>query len=72
MRRVCGGYVSLLDAGLGRLLGPLQTDAGSAPTLLVVTAARGITVREPGVLLDEWASFSEEMVHTPLLIRATA
>jgi arylsulfatase A-like enzyme len=69
MRRVCGGYVALLDAALGRLLDQIDQDAATAPTLLIVTAARGITVREPGLMLDDWEELAEETVHTPLFVR---
>ena len=69
MRRVCGGYVALLDAALGRLLDQIEQDAATAPTMLIVTAARGMTVREPGLLLDDWEQLAEETVHTPLFVR---
>ena len=69
MRRVCGGYVALLDAALGRLLDQIDHEAQTAPTLLIVTAGRGMTVREPGLLVGEWEQLAEETVHTPLFIR---
>jgi arylsulfatase A-like enzyme len=69
MRKVLGGYVSLLDEGLGRLLEAVDQAGGGAPTLLLVTAAQGLTVREPGVLRDAWAPAAEETIHTPLFIR---
>jgi arylsulfatase A-like enzyme len=69
MRRVCGGYVALLDAALGRLLDYIDHEAHTAPTLLIVTAGRGMTVREPGLLVGEWEQLAEETVHTPLFIR---
>jgi hypothetical protein len=69
MRRVCGGYVALLDAGLGRLLELIDQEPGIAPTLLIVTASKGVAVREPGVLLDDCESLAEETVHTPLFVR---
>jgi arylsulfatase A-like enzyme len=69
MLRVCGGYVALLDAGLGRLLELIDHEPGIAPTLLIVTASKGVAVREPGVLLDDWESLAEETVHTPLFVR---
>jgi len=69
MRRVYGGYVALLDEALGRLLDQVEQDAATAPTLLIVTAARGMTVREPGLLLDVWEQLAEETVHTPLFVR---
>ena len=70
MRRVYGGYAALLDAALGRLLDQIDQEAHTAPTLLIVTAARGMTVREPGLLVGEWEQLAEESVHTPLFIRA--
>ncbi|HEX4073102.1 MAG TPA: sulfatase-like hydrolase/transferase [Planctomycetaceae bacterium] len=70
MRRVCGGYVALLDAALGRLLDQIDHEAQTAPTLLIVTAGRGMTVREPGLLHGEWEQLAEETVHTPLFIRS--
>ncbi len=69
MRRVCGGYVALLDAALGRLLDQIDHEAQTSPTLLIVTAGRGMTVREPGLLVGEWEQLAEETVHTPLFIR---
>jgi arylsulfatase A-like enzyme len=67
-RKVLGGYISLLDAGLGRLLDAVD-QSGSAPTLILVTAAHGLTVHETGVLRDEWEQAADEMAHVPLLIR---
>ena len=69
MRKVLGGYVALLDEGLGRLLEAVDQASGGAPTLLLVTAAQGLTVREPGVLRDAWAPAAEEIIHTPLFVR---
>jgi arylsulfatase A-like enzyme len=69
MRKVFGGYVALLDAALGRLLDQIDQAAATAPTLLVVTAGQGMTVREPGLLLDDWERLAEETVHTPLFVR---
>jgi arylsulfatase A-like enzyme len=69
MRRVCGGYVALLDAALGRLLDQIDHEAQTAPTLLIVTAGRGMIVREPGLLVGEWEQLAEETVHTPLFVR---
>jgi arylsulfatase A-like enzyme len=69
LRRVCGGYVALLDAALGRLLDQIDHEAQTAPTLLIVTAGHGMTVREPGLLVGEWEQLAEETVHTPLFIR---
>jgi len=69
IRRVCGGYVALLDAALGRLLDQIDHEAQTAPTLLIVTAGRGMTVREPGLLVGEWEQLAEETVHTPLFVR---
>jgi arylsulfatase A-like enzyme len=69
MRRVCGGYVALLDAALGRLLEQIDHDAATSPTLLVVTAGQGLTVREPGKLTNDRELLAEETVHTPLFIR---
>jgi arylsulfatase A-like enzyme len=68
-RKVLGGYLALLDAGLGRLLETIDQSASGAPTLVIVTAAQGLTVHEPGVLRDEWEPAAEEIVHVPLLIR---
>ncbi len=68
-RRVCGGYVALLDAALGRLLEQIDHDAATSPTLLVVTAGQGLTVREPGKLTNDCALLAEETIHTPLFIR---
>jgi arylsulfatase A-like enzyme len=69
MRRICGGYVALLDAALGHLLDQIDHEAQTAPTLLIVTAGRGMTVREPGLLVGEWEQLAEETIHTPLFIR---
>jgi len=69
MRRVCGGYVALLDAALGRLLEQIDHDAATSPTLLVVTAGQGLTVREPGKLTNDYELLAEETIHTPLFIR---
>jgi arylsulfatase A-like enzyme len=69
VRRVCGGYVALLDAALGRLLEQLDHDVATSPTLLVVTAGQGLTVREPGKLRNECDLLAEETVHSPLFIR---
>jgi arylsulfatase A-like enzyme len=69
MRRVTGGYVALLDAALGRLLDSIEQETSTSPALLIVTAGRGLTLREPGVLLDEWEALAEESVHTPLFVR---
>jgi arylsulfatase A-like enzyme len=68
-RKVLGGYLALLDAGLGRLLETIDQSASGAPTLVIVTAAQGLTAHEPGVLRDEWEPAAEEIVHVPLLIR---
>lgn len=69
MRRVCGGYVALLDAALGRLLDQVAQETASAPTLLIVTAARGLALREPGPLSRDCEPLAEEMVHLPLFVR---
>jgi arylsulfatase A-like enzyme len=69
IRKVLGGYLALLDDGLGRLLEAIDHSAAGEPTLLIVTAARGLTVHDPGVLRDEWESSAEELVHVPFLIR---
>jgi arylsulfatase A-like enzyme len=69
MRKVFGGYVALLDAALGRLLDQIDQAAATSPTLVIVTAGRGMTVREPGVLLDDWERLADETVHTPLFVR---
>jgi arylsulfatase A-like enzyme len=69
MRKVCGGYVALLDAALGNLLDQIEHEAASAPTLLIVTGGQGLTVREPGKLTNEWELLAEETVHAPLFVR---
>jgi arylsulfatase A-like enzyme len=68
-RKVLGGYIALLDAGVGRLLETIDHSAAGTPTLLLVTAAQGLTVHEPGVLRDAWAQSADEIVHTPLFVR---
>jgi arylsulfatase A-like enzyme len=70
-RKVLGGYIALLDAGLGQLLDQIDRSAGSSPTLLLVTGAQGLVLREPGVLSNEWEPLAEESVHAPLLVSAT-
>ena len=69
MRKVCGGYVALLDAALGQLLDQIDHEAASAPTLLIVAGGQGLTVREPGKLTNEWELLAEETVHAPLFVR---
>jgi arylsulfatase A-like enzyme len=69
MRKVCGGYVALLDAALGRLVEQIDHEAASSPTMLIVAAGQGLTVREPGRLTNDWELAAEETVHTPLFIR---
>ncbi len=59
----------LLDAGLGRLLETIEQAGGSAPTLVLVTAAQGLTVHEAGVLRDDWEHSADEVVHAPLMVR---
>jgi len=61
--------VALLDAALGRLLDQIDQAAATSPTLLIVTGGQGMTVREPGLLLDDWERLAEESVHTPLFVR---
>jgi arylsulfatase A-like enzyme len=68
-RKVLGGYVALLDDGLGRLLDAADQASTSESTLFVVTAAHGLAVHEAGVLRDEWEPASDELVHVPLMIR---
>ncbi len=68
-RKVLGGYIALLDAGVGRLLEAIDQSAAGTPTLLLVTAAQGLTVHEPGVLRDDWEHSADEIVHTPLFVR---
>jgi arylsulfatase A-like enzyme len=68
-RKVLGGYLAMLDAGIGRLLATIDQSESSAPTLVLITAAQGLTVREPGLLRDEWEPAAEEVVHVPLMIR---
>ncbi len=68
-RKVLGGYMALLDIGLGRLLETIDQSAAGTPTLLLVTAAHGLTVHEPGVLRDGTAQAADEIVHTPLFVR---
>ena len=68
-RKVLGGYIALLDAGVGRLLDAIDQVAAGTPTLLLLTAAQGLTVHEPGVLRDDWAQSADEIVHTPLFVR---
>jgi arylsulfatase A-like enzyme len=69
MRKVLGGYIALLDAGLGRLLETIDQSASNSPTLVLLTAAQGLTVHEPGLLRDQWEQSADEIVHTPLMIR---
>ncbi|HET6328532.1 MAG TPA: sulfatase-like hydrolase/transferase [Planctomycetaceae bacterium] len=68
-RKVLGGYLALLDTGVGRLLETIDQSASGAPALVLITAAQGLTVHEPGVLRDEWEPAAEETVHVPLMIR---
>ncbi|HEV8000591.1 MAG TPA: sulfatase-like hydrolase/transferase [Planctomycetaceae bacterium] len=68
-RKVLGGYLALLDTGVGRLLETIDQSGSSTPTLVLITAAQGLTVHEPGVLRDEWEPAAEETVHVPLMIR---
>jgi arylsulfatase A-like enzyme len=68
-RKVLGGYIALLDAGVGRLLEAIDQASAGTPTLLLLTAAQGLTVHEPGVLRDDWAQSADEIVHTPLFVR---
>lgn len=68
-RKVCGGYAALLDAAFGSLLEQIDNEAAASPTLLVVAAGQGLTVREPGKLTNQWELLAEETVHTPLFIR---
>ncbi len=68
-RKVLGGYIALLDVAVGRLLEAIDQAAAGTPTLLLVTAAQGLTVHEPGVLRDDWAQSADEIVHTPLFVR---
>jgi arylsulfatase A-like enzyme len=68
-RKVLGGYLAMLDAGIGRLLGTIDQSESSAPTLVLITAAQGLTVRELGLLRDEWEPAADEVVHVPLMIR---
>jgi arylsulfatase A-like enzyme len=68
-RKVLGGYLALLDTGVGRLLETIDQSGSSAPTLVLITAAQGLTVHAPGVLRDEWEPAAEETVHVPLMIR---
>jgi arylsulfatase A-like enzyme len=68
-RKVLGGYVALLDTGLGRLLETIEQSAASSPTLVLLTAAQGLSARDSGVLRDEWEQSADEIVHTPLMIR---
>jgi arylsulfatase A-like enzyme len=70
MRKVCGGYVALLDAALGRLVEQIDHEAASSPTLLIVAAGQGLSVREPGKLTTDWELAGEETVHTPLFVRS--
>lgn len=69
-RKVLGGYLALLDTGVGRLLETIDQSASGAPTLVLITAAQGLTVHDPGVLRDEWEPAADETVHVPLMIRA--
>jgi arylsulfatase A-like enzyme len=69
IRKVFGGYVALLDAALGRLLDQIDQASATSPTLLIITAGQGLTVREPGLLLDDWERMADETVHTPLFVR---
>jgi arylsulfatase A-like enzyme len=68
-RKVLGGYIALLDTGLGRMIESIEQSAASAPTLVLLTAAQGLTARDSGVLRDEWEQSADEIVHTPLMIR---
>ena len=68
-RKVLGGSIALLDTGLGRLLETIDQSAASAPTLVLLTAAQGLTVHDSSVLRDEWEASSDEIAHTPLMIR---
>jgi arylsulfatase A-like enzyme len=68
-RKVLGGYVSLLDAGLGRLIEAVDQSTAGAPILLIVAAAQGLTVYDTGILRDEWEQSADEIVHAPLFIR---
>jgi len=70
MRKVCGGYVALLDAALGRLVEQIDHEAVSSPTMFVIAAGQGLTLREPGKLTNDWELAGEETVHTPLFVRS--
>jgi arylsulfatase A-like enzyme len=68
-RRVFGGYVALLDEGVGRLMEALESTAGTTPTLVIVTGGLGARLRAPQLLSGDWRALGEEMVHTPLVVR---
>jgi arylsulfatase A-like enzyme len=68
-RRVFAGYVSLLDVGLGQLLPHIEQAMSTSETLGIVTAARGGTIHQSSVLIEDSEPLSDENVRTPLLIR---
>jgi arylsulfatase A-like enzyme len=68
-RKVVGGYVALLDYGLGRLLDAIEQNSTNAPTLLLVTAAQGLTVHDASNLRGVAEKAADERVHLPLMVR---
>ena len=68
-RSRCASAVTLLDRGVGRLLDAIQERVGDENLLLIVTAAQGSVRNTHGDVPPGWARLSEEIVHTPLMLR---
>lgn len=68
-RALYASYVTWLDRWLGKLLRELEASPLWEETLLVVTAARGQSIGERGVLDEQATPLRAELIHTPLFIR---
>jgi len=68
-RALYAAYVTWLDRWLGKLLRELESSAGFEEMLLIVTAARGQSIGERGVLDEQATPLRAELIHTPLFVR---
>lgn len=66
----CAGCVTLLDVALGKILDACENACRDEDVLVIVTAARGLSLGERLLRLDATRSLplAEEIVHTPLLV----
>lgn len=67
-RSLYGGYVTLIDREIGRLLDAVERIQNDDPLLVIVTSARGEVHSGVSDLHNSALNLSDDVVHTPLFL----